>query len=72
MKKNNKRSLVIRKIFQTFTVFIFISFITVFGIIFLVSPKDTYSEIEKRKLMEFPKFSLHQLAKGDYTDNLTR
>ena len=72
MKKNNKRSLVIRIIFQTFTVFIFISFITVFGIIFLVSPKDTYSEIEKRKLMEFPKFSLHQLAKGDYTDNLTR
>ncbi|MBQ8758659.1 MAG: hypothetical protein IJZ20_03105 [Clostridia bacterium] len=39
---------------------------------FFITPKKDYSIVEKRKLTEFPKFSLSSLADGTYTDNITK
>ena len=69
-KKNNSQLL--RKIFQLVTVFLFVGFSITMGIAFFVAPKSGYSEIEKRKLTEFPKFNIKELSSGDFTDNLTK
>jgi len=70
--QKNKKSQVCRMIFQLTTVFLFVGFSVIMGIIFLISPKRGYSEVEKRKLTEFPKFSFSELSNGNFTDNLTK
>ena len=42
------------------------------GFAFLFDKKTEYSEIEKRKLVSFPKFNMKTLVSGEFTDNLTR
>lgn len=69
-KNNNLKS--IKMLFQLLTVFSFFAFSVIMGILFFIMPKKDYSEIEKRKLMEFPKFNMEELSKGHFTDNLTR
>lgn len=71
MKKRRTNRL-ITQIFQLITVFVFVSFIIVFGLIFLFSPKSDYSVIEKRPLTEFPKFSIKSLSEGSFTDDITK
>lgn len=70
MKKNNKRR--IFNIFSAVTVFLFVTLLFVTCILFFVVPKKEFSVIEKRKLTEFPKFSLSSLADGTFTDNITK
>lgn len=72
MKKKNETSLLLRKIFQLLTVFMFVAFSIIMGIMFFVLPKSGYSEIEKRNLTEFPEFSFKELTSGNFTDNLTK
>ncbi len=70
--KVNEKAAKIRMIFQLVTVFLFAGFSIIMGILFLILPKKEYSEVEKRKLMEFPKFNMTELSKGHFTDNLTK
>ncbi|MBQ7399699.1 MAG: hypothetical protein IJW06_04495 [Clostridia bacterium] len=70
MKKNYKK--LIFYIFSGVTVFLFVTLLVVTCILFFITPKKDYSIVEKRKLTEFPKFSLSSLADGTYTDNITK
>lgn len=70
MKKNRKKLIFI--VFSSLTVFLFIILLFVTFVLFFVIPKKDYSVIEKRKLTEFPKFSLSSLVDGTYTDNITK
>lgn len=70
MKRIKKR--LIFNIFSAVTVFLFLILLIVSCILFFVLPKKDYSVVEKRKLTEFPKFSLSSLADGTYTDNITK
>lgn len=74
MKKYSKiytRNKLIKQIFQLLTVYVFVSFIIIVGILFFLLPKSGYSEIEKRDLKKIPSFSLKSVADGSYTDDLT-
>ena len=46
--------------------FIFCFFIGILMVIFLVSPREEYSESEKRVLQAFPEFRLDNIANGSY------
>ena len=70
MKRIKKR--LIFNIFSAVTVFLFLILLIAACILFFVLPKKDYSVVEKRKLTEFPKFSLSSLADGTYTDNITK
>ena len=73
MKNNkNNKAVVLRMVFQFLTVFIFFGSSVIMGILFFALPKTGYSEIEKRKLTEFPKLTFTELANGNFTDNLTK
>ncbi|MBR5273254.1 MAG: hypothetical protein IKU25_07700 [Clostridia bacterium] len=52
--------------------FVFIAFMLVFTILFIVLPKGTFSESEKRYLAEFPKFSKEALLDGSYTEGIEK
>ena len=69
-KKKNK-SVIQNQIFQLITVFVFFSFILVFGILFFVSPKESYSEIERRPLKQFPEFDCDSFVSGEYTEDIS-
>ncbi|MBO4949685.1 MAG: hypothetical protein J6E38_01570 [Clostridia bacterium] len=60
MKRIKKR--LIFNIFSAVTVFLFLILLIAACILFFVLPKKDYSVVEKRKLTEFPKFSLSSLA----------
>lgn len=62
----------VRMLFQLLTVFIFVSFSIIMGIAFFLSKKTGYSEIERRKLTEFPKLTFSSLTSGEFTDNITK
>lgn len=59
-------------VFQLLTVFVFVSFSVIMGIAFLFSKKTGYSEIERRKLTEFPPLTFSSLTSGDFTDGITK
>ena len=49
---------------------VFCLFIAVFAVLFFVLPKSDFSELEKRKLAEFPELSLTTLADGSFQKSL--
>ncbi len=52
---------------------VLVSFFTMLlTVIFLVSPKQSFSENENRVLAKFPEFTLKSLKDGDYTDGLNK
>ena len=69
MKKINKK---IDNLFSLITVFLFVLLLIVTCVLFFVLPKKEESEIEKRKLEEFPEFSLESFTDGSFTDNITK
>lgn len=50
--------------------FVFIIFMLVFTILFIVVPKEEFSDKEKRYLAEFPTFSKETLLDGTYTEDI--
>jgi hypothetical protein len=48
----------------------FISVLCIVGFVSLLTPSKTISEIENRKLVPMPKFSIYSLFEGGYTDSL--
>lgn len=50
--------------------FLFGTVLTVMGVLFLVLPTQKVSEVEKRKLSEFPSFSAKSFFSGQFTDSL--
>ncbi|MDR2931621.1 MAG: hypothetical protein LBV27_00790 [Oscillospiraceae bacterium] len=55
---------------RTIHVASFLGALFLMGILSLVLPKQTYSELEKRELAKLPEFSLAALAQGRYTKDL--
>jgi hypothetical protein len=53
-----------------FGVYTFTTLLLIFGVLFVVLPKQKVSEYEKRELARMPKFSWASLWKGTYTDSL--
>lgn len=53
-----------------FGVYLFIGILLVFGVLFVLLPKQQISENEKRALAPMPAFSWASLWKGTYTDSL--
>ncbi len=49
---------------------LFLGILVVGGLLLLFLPKDKISETEKRKLCQFPSFSVEQLTVGNYTDSI--
>ena len=45
--------------------------IAAFAIVFNFFPRSTFSELEKRELATFPKFSVQKLASGEFTDSVS-
>lgn len=62
--KNEKKS-----VFRFAPLVLFVGFIFTFCILFIVMPKSDYSSTEKRKLEQFPEFSLETLFNGEFTKN---
>ena len=69
MKKNNKR---IINLFSFITVLLFVILLFSMCFLFFILPKKEESEIEKRKLEDFPEFSLKALSNGSFTDDITK
>ncbi len=69
--KNKRNIFIINRIFTLLTISLLFIFIIVMGILFFIIPKKTVSEIENRKLTEFPKVSLEELYSGRLFDNLS-
>jgi hypothetical protein len=66
MKNDAPRS--IGKLPYFFTLIGFIAVLLIFGIISMIAPKQTVSQIENRPLEVAPRFSAKALASGDFTD----
>lgn len=49
---------------------IFCGFIFAFALFYFVSPKSDYSAQEKRKLSDFPEFTLEKLADGTFQSGI--
>ena len=69
MKKNSKK---IANIFSFITVILFVILLFSMCFLFFVLPKKEASEIEKRKLEDFPEFSVKTLTDGSFTDDITK
>lgn len=68
--KNQRKIFIINRLFSLLTVFLLFVFLVVMGILFFIIPKKTVSEIENRKLTEFPKVSFEEFFSGKLFDNL--
>lgn len=73
MSKDDKQSntLKINKFFTVFSTVLFCTTLILGGILFFSLPKKKFSELERRNLSEFPKFSFESLASGEFTDKLS-
>jgi len=73
--KNNKRPvrslIVVNRLFCLLTVFIFCAALAVMGILFLILPKSETSEVEKRKIASFPKFTASDFLSGKYMQDIS-
>ncbi|MDW8297325.1 MAG: DHHW family protein, partial [Raineya sp.] len=56
--------------FIRISTFLFVGILMIFGILFIILPKQEISEYEKRKLTPLPKFSWQSFWKGSYMDSL--
>ena len=52
-------------------IFLMTALIAAFAIVFNFFPRSTVSELEKRELATFPKFSMQKLTSGEFTDSVS-
>lgn len=62
LKRQEKRKNELSKI----NIFIFVATLIIFSALSVIMPKKTVSEIEKRELAKFPKYTKESLFSGDY------
>lgn len=60
----------IKNIIKYLPAVIFCGFIFAFALFYFVSPKSDYSAQEKRKLSDFPEFTLEKLADGTFQSGI--
>lgn len=68
-KKVDKRALLERRLSLVVLAFLALNF-TILTLLMLFLPRSTESKIEKRKLAEFPKFSLQSYFSGEFTSGI--
>ncbi len=62
LKRQEKRKNELSKI----NIFIFVATLIIFSALSVIMPKKTVSEIEKRELAKFPKYTKESLFSGEY------
>lgn len=62
LKRQEKRKNELSKI----NIFIFVATLIIFSVLSVIMPKKTVSEIEKRELAKFPKYTKESLFSGEY------
>ena len=55
-----------RKPFAKLQIALFCSFIGIFALLYILLPRDSFSEKEKRTLAEFPEVSLSSILDGSF------
>lgn len=66
LKRQEKRRNELSKILNKINIFIFVATLIMFSVLSVIIPKKTVSEIEKRELAKFPKYTKESLFSGEY------
>lgn len=69
--KKSQRNSKVNNFFAVFSVISFCFILILGGVLFFTLPKKEVSEIERRELASFPKFSVQNLLSGKFTDELS-
>ncbi len=70
-KYNGLDTTVYTKAFAIFNICCFLSFIVIMAVLTYLSPKEEFSQIEKRELAKLPQFSTEDYFSGEYTEGLS-